>query len=411
MIRPSLGAVLVLILLCGSLRADQYDAAVQEQLRLARKEGLPTTAAEFAKRIVPATPSENAAPFYRKLHKHVSRKEDVRRADVAVMFHPDAQTLKVARQLLVKYHDALANVDQAARRPRCWFNRDWDLGVNVLMREYPDMKAAAKLVALRGSIAAAEGNSRAAIEDANKVFIISRHSGQEPHAVARLVGEAIYGIGLSHLAYWAYVHHDQRAYTVALNEAVHGLPRPNLRDENCTDLFYVLSMVDLSMTAKGRKELGLSESDVTVFEKAVPLLANRVRARAEIISAERVYWAALKLPLPRRTKLVRRARSDMLAGLSVFPVALKVYEELGGDTTGDNEAMREQVWVSRKQMYIATDRALQSKRIPQKIRTDDLLSAYDGKSLHYSYNGKQMVFTVSGLKDSSGQRFFKVPPD
>ena len=66
-----LGVVGVVILAAAIIKitASQMEAAregaeLQEQLRLANAEGIPTTWQEFAATIKPAKPSENAAPLY-----------------------------------------------------------------------------------------------------------------------------------------------------------------------------------------------------------------------------------------------------------------------------------------------------------------------------------------------------------
>ena len=125
---------LVVILLVGGffvrrhLMAAADDRASQDQLRLAREEGIPTSAAEFAATIRSATPSENAAPLYRRLREArlpASEKRIPSEVSQMLTFAPSPTALKDADDLLTEEATQLATVDLGTKLSRCWFNRDW----------------------------------------------------------------------------------------------------------------------------------------------------------------------------------------------------------------------------------------------------------------------------------------------
>ena len=80
--------------------AARDEAAFQEQIRLARAEGIPTTAAEFAATVPTAKPTENAAPLYRKLKLLDREKADVTEVERTLIFHPTPANVAAAQAIL-----------------------------------------------------------------------------------------------------------------------------------------------------------------------------------------------------------------------------------------------------------------------------------------------------------------------
>lgn len=399
-----------------AIRDWRDDVAYQEQLRLARAEGLPTTGPEFVAYIRTAKPEENAAPLYARYATSVASKSGPRAPDFdaldnALTFDPNARNVHAARKECEAYAAQLELIDQAARLPRCWFDRDWT-GVATLFPEYAKMKSAAKVVALRGSIAAHEGRPTDAIEDARSVFVIATHAGEEPHMIARLVQEAIYRIGLKHLAAWAFVHRDRPEYARALHAATDALPRPQLKDEHRGDLYDVLSMIELCATPQGRAELGLREEDVPQgAERLFSLLLSKSKARITIVKAARAKYAALDLPVGQRGAAMAAATDEMGQALLAFPTAAHLLGVLSSGGITSPEADREQSWIARHQMDVALARALQHRTIPKALDTRDLRSPFDGKPLAYTFDGQQIGLEVSGYGPAGGPSPLRFPRD
>jgi hypothetical protein len=389
------------------------EAAFQEQLRLARQEGIPTTAAEYAAHVPTATPAENAGPFYRQLktilHKESGRKTDLTAVDQDVIFHPTAKSRAAAESVLANHHEAIVIVTKAVQLPKCWFDRKWSDGPGVPLPEYADMKEAAKLLAIRGSLAAGRGDSAAALADARRIFVIAGHAGSEPHAISRLIRDGAYHVGMRDVAYWAFMHPDQPAYREALKKALDEMPRPNLREEHLDHLYTILWLMENSTTPQGRAKIGLREEDMGAAEKVLPVLLSRSKARAQVVKAERDYWAALIAPQKDRRALIEQATSDLYKAMLAYPTAASVYEALSAGEDGTIE--REPEWEARKLEYEAFLRALDGKGIARSIRTADLRSPFDGKPLSYRYDGKQVVMGVSGFESDSKPVLLKIPPD
>lgn len=91
------------------------------------------------------------------------------------------------------------------------------------------------------------------------------------------------------------------------------------------------------------------------------------------------------------------------------PEAAHVY---GTFSVGEDLTIwRESMWEARRQQFVALSRALQPKVIPRSIKTEDLLSPFDGKQLRYSYDGKQIVIGVSRPDEDPRWIQMKIPPD
>lgn len=66
-------------------------------------------------------------------------------------------------------------------------------------------------------------------------------------------------------------------------------------------------------------------------------------------------------------------------------------------------------WEGSKLQYRAIARALESPQPPATIKTDDLLSPYDGTPVKYRLEDGQMVVEVSGFNARGAPFLLKVP--
>ncbi|MBI1756048.1 MAG: hypothetical protein HYR64_02960 [Fimbriimonas ginsengisoli] len=369
--------------------ASKDEVALQEQLRLARAEGLPTNAAEYAAMIPTAAPSENAASLYRRLSWHETFSDMVQSKGA----HRSVGFKLSPKALMRKYSNDLETIDKAVSLPRCRFDRDWTRGPAELMPEYHEMDSAAKLIAIRGTFAAVRGDVRAALADAQRIFRIARHAREEPNYIAHLVSESIYTLGLKRLAIWGLWRRDIPAYREAVKKALDAFPRPDLRAEHREDLYHALWLADHSLTTEGRRDIGIKEEDIPVAAKAMAHLFDQTKSRIKIVQWQRAYWAALDRPAKERGPLLAQARQQVMIALLAFPPAAEAYSWSDYD---DWTAKREPAWEANRQMCVALLRSLDGPVTPSSIKTDDLLSPFNGKRLEYRFDGKVITITVSG---------------
>jgi len=98
--------------------------ALDEQLELARKTGLPTNIEEMRASIEPAAPDENAALVYRsttRARRHLLGAEEALRQ---LQMNCSAQNVQMARTELTYRRPQAEIAERAASLPRCWFDRE-----------------------------------------------------------------------------------------------------------------------------------------------------------------------------------------------------------------------------------------------------------------------------------------------
>lgn len=379
----------------GLYRARQDEDAYREQLRLARSEGIPVTAAEYAAHIPLVKDADNAAPLYRLIRTNLRGASQLSELAERTAWRPSREVIDAASAALVGHTRSLDLVDRAVERPHCWFDRQWE-GYATLFPELADMKRAAQLLGLRGSVAAYRGDAAGAVANARRMLVIAKHAGEEPHAISRLVREVIWIIALRHLGAWASTYPLNRSYKLALSKAIAEFPKPDLRAEHLDEAYSILWLLDHAETKQVQEKLGLTADDLPGGAQVVlPILVSKSKARIKIVEALRACWAAYVLPPSTRSGELEDARRRLAEGMLAFPTAALVYSRLA---TGMDDGDRSQNWHVRKLTWIAVRRALASKTVARSIDTHDLLSPYDGKPLTYTYDGHRILVEVSGSR-------------
>jgi hypothetical protein len=392
------------------LAEKRDEAELQEQLSAARAEGLPTNGKEMAALIQSAKPEENAGPIYQKLRGAFRNSGDVIQLTLDIEFNPNPTLKKRAHELLTKYAVPIALTEKAAKLPRCWFDRNWDLGAAVLFPEFATMKTAARFLGLRAALEASEGRVDSILADIDRMVAISKQAHEEPTAIAHLVSESIRRMAIGELARASFVYRNRPEYAREMARILKGWQKPNLKEEQIGELYNVLSLIELCSTPKGRENLGLKTEDIPAAESFFPIFMNRKQALVEIIKAQRAYWKALDAPQKERKSRIDAANDEFSRAMLAFPTAAKIYDMLsyGGE---DPMIWRAEISESARLQYVVLQRALAQRVIPKKISTDDLLSPFDGKPVRYSFDGKQIVIEVSGYERDSKPVQLKVPPD
>lgn len=377
-----------------ALNRVRAKAALEEQYRLARSEGIPTTAAEYAATLPPAKPEENAGPIYREMKSLPGARTDAQKLELRLFQAPGPATIQAAEAHLKSTQEQLALLDRAVALPRCWFDRKWEDGAAVLMPEFAYMKGGSGLFALRGSVAATCGDHRTAIAEAEKMQKIAIQAGEEGHAISQAVQTTIHLSALRHLAVWASFHPDRPEYRQAMEKAIRALPNEDPKRAHAADLYNLMSTVELSVTPEGRARLGFRQEDIPATEQIASVFMNRSQARVDLVKAERELWAAYTAETLDAGR-VGRATHDLGRALIAFPTAYSLYIDL--DMGGSPSDLRNRE--AFRLHYTALLRALGPNGIARTIKTSDLKSPFDGKPLTYRFDGQDVTITISGLTD------------
>ncbi len=388
----------VAIVVWKRVAAGRDAAEYKEQLKLARAEGIPTTAAEFAATIPPAKPEENAAALYRQLQPLVKALGNPQEAEVNLLANPSPKTLTAAKSLVQSAQTVYALLDTATEKPRCWFDRDWSEGAAVLLPEFAQMKAGARFLALRGSIAAAEGRVQDALKDARRIFVISKHAGEEGTGISASVAEAIYFLDLHDIATWCVEHPGVTEYRDALEQAVRAIPKRNIQRENRDRLWLMLDLTERSLTPKGQRELGLKPGDVGVTENLASAFANPARARVEMVKAGRDYFKALDLPQSQMSAAVDSALKREDGAIEAFPAAANVmnmiWAEVDPVTPLTNRQMHQAAYAVALEAF--DFEGFYHGAVPRTLDTSHVGDKFGQFQIKYVFDGKRMLITVTG---------------
>ena len=316
---------------CRFKRTRDEQALVDEQWRLIRQEGIPSTPAEIEALLPVVSPSANPAVLYAK--------------DAMVHYRPnidgwddlwwraawewDSAAEADVRRVLIDNKEFLDRYDQAVRFPHCRWQKKWEEGLAVLWPEFTKMKLGAKLLLLRGSLATQEGKSAAAIAEAKRCFVLASHLSEAPNDVAALVARAIRSMALHHLMAWAFLHPADKAYSDALRRLPSTVKRPGLRFVLAPEMIGTVSLYELARTPQGRKYLGVREDQASSeAERIIPHLQSERVGLSRILKGYRQFWAALE---PLDESRVEQARLEIASGMISVPTAVRIFDALRFD--------------------------------------------------------------------------------
>ena len=159
-----------------SLAEDAFtDAAARltSAMDRARALGLPTTRAELESNAIGIAPDDNAAALISKIASELDKPGA--RPDVA-----DLEGFAIRREIsrakagLRSYQTILELAELGCQKAHASFDRDWDFGWKISLREYGTMKQAGRLLAVRAQVRAAAGNVDGALEDLGRVRKLAR---------------------------------------------------------------------------------------------------------------------------------------------------------------------------------------------------------------------------------------------
>lgn len=416
-IKLALGTVvLAAVGVGGCHRGPVSDAdALQEQFRLARAEGLPTTWQEYAATIKTAKDDENAAPLYRKLTRlKFPSSAEINKVVRDLIFRPSAGAAAAAQAILAKYQAELAIVDQAAALPRCWFNRDWSLGGGVLYPEYEPMRAARLLVLLRSTLATYKGRSADAAHDLQEIMQIGRHVAEDQHEISVLLEISCCAMCAQHLALVEFTRGPNPVYQQEATRILQAFPAFNMQRLHSHDLYETMGFIDMSLSEKGLAQLGLKPGDVAPNEHDPSVVASQPHARVQVVEAERRIREAYGLPAAQRTAPLTVAKHDLQGAVAHFPTAYGLLNELSEGMAWSVEPridLADQSLDAGRIRFTALLRAVAVKPIHAKIKTNDLPSPYDGKPIDYSFDGRQITISTRAPAGLFGDKPLKLPSD
>lgn len=178
----------------------QGPRALSVQRALARREGLPFTAADLQR----PPRGRNAAPLYKQLSLLWNQKpldEQTHRLAISLGSRHEFSDAEVAsvRRMISDRRDIFDLLHEATDAPDCVLPRDWAetvwTGLDA-MRLYPIMREAARLIKAESGVLAREGRYAEAITNQARGFRIAAHVTADPFVTSQQVGHAIEALTL-----------------------------------------------------------------------------------------------------------------------------------------------------------------------------------------------------------------------
>jgi len=169
---------------------------VKAKIAAIRAEGSPTTAADLAGPKIPD--DENAAVLYGKVFEFMATKQATEDWVVIGTFpierKKDPTVWKKAAEILPRFRNVIALIEQAQKRPKCRFPVKWEQGFSVQFRHLAPMRRLAQLLRAQALIDAKAGKMDEALRSTGFAFKLSDSLKDEPNLISQLVRISVVGI-------------------------------------------------------------------------------------------------------------------------------------------------------------------------------------------------------------------------
>ncbi len=182
------------LVLCGSggwyasQWVDFYSASrdLDNQVAEAKRLGLPLEAKELEPN-PPISSEENAGPEFLeagKLFQSVPNSTKLTTEAFDAIKKGDYST---AKQVLANFKLALDKIELAVKKPKCYVDRDLDMGPDILFPEFAQWKGITKMLSARAQIRAHEGDTDGALHDIRAMDAVVRFTGGDVFLIGMLV--------------------------------------------------------------------------------------------------------------------------------------------------------------------------------------------------------------------------------
>lgn len=366
-----------------------------DQLALAKREGIPTTFAEYRSSLPAIDDADNAAPIYAKLEPRLQNLSIDESLGIDILRSPTEANLAKRDRVLSDNRAALTLIDEVVRK-KGYRSKNF-VSPATAPNPAPALRGATLLL-LRGDLYA-RTSPEIALGEVQKARILIDHLRAEPNQWGESAADLLYVKIARRLLAWAFTFPNQTRYRDELRKTVEGWPKIDFRARHRLDLIDFREKIALSKTAEGRRELGPVPKP-TWLQQVFAATKPQAAAEAEVVAGVREVFSAFDLPVDQWEEPTREGHSRILKGLSHFPVALNLYTkyidfdaQLDADIQKKNELQRV--------CYEAALRALESPKRPSSLDLSDLVSPFSGKPLRYSL--RPGGFVIEGDSKRSGR--------
>ena len=265
------GAVVALLTpaMCGHLMNRAEQAELLDARRDADRAGLHRTVQELLPPMPPAV--ENAAPLLVQAHALVAGPEvsdavrdlwnearnfTMRRSSPWYRVRRDPST---ALSILDRLAEPIALIDQAVQKPKCVFDRDWDLGLAVSFPELGTTRSFGSILCIRAALKGQSGDREGMADDLVKVVKLGKLVASEGALLDIAIGLGLQRSVLDLLSAAVSESGSAREWLPAVRKVENELGSPaNLRPMLEMLAAQTLQTLDIDDPEKAARELGFS---------------------------------------------------------------------------------------------------------------------------------------------------------
>ena len=354
----------------------------QQQLALARKEGIPTTGKELSDSLPALKDSENAASYYSKLEDRQYESPPAGWKEIDELLKRDPKAAITSTSALIeKEKNDIANFEIGASLAHCNFNRNWASPEWMDHRDY-GLKKAIYLISTRAALFAAQGKHELAVKDAGLLMNLAAQLREEPGQFGEIMRFTAESVGLNLLGKLAVRYQNVPEYLVKLKSSLKSASTVNPKNVLKTELIEIITLIDYVESKAGRERWRITDHEYSEALK-MPIPQSKDEGKALIVEGFRKRWASAKEPYDEAE--ITKGNDMIKQGAKSFVIAEHFLSE------GFQPELIQQMSAS----YVARIRVLETlilalnKKLPNELKEKAQLSPIDKKPIRYQVsNGK-----------------------
>ena len=252
---------------------------------------VPTSAADIQRK-EPLEPDRNAAIQYNELYEMWGHEGAQWAITIAGLLNlatdPTVEEVETVEKGLDNYQRELSLLEAAATKPDCDFERDYRLGLDLLIQEPQAVLHSAKLLASRARLAISQGSRDEFFEDLDRLMTIATHIDADQGETNHIVAMRIRELAVLALLDACWNREDDHSFWIGFDRFAVDVPPPTSLDQligySAVASLETLRMFseDSAVLAGPDRQLAVSASLIERFVAEATQTWNYAYARSRI---------------------------------------------------------------------------------------------------------------------------------
>lgn len=278
----------------------------------AHRAGLPTRAVDMVRPPLPkgdnaADDYWNAIPAYKSIPTQERLLGElycltIRKPDAAKRFRDGGVSGAVDRgrieAALKAWKPVFDWVDRGTSKPGLDWNRDWSLGVDLLLPEFASLKNIARALAADAEIAAAHREYGHALHRLRQIRAMAMQLEGEPLVIALLVGTTLRGIADREAMILAFDHREEAAFVDDIRDFFKTESIPDIRPALRGETYAGLKFLEQASDDPGRFIVSMQASDdwrnpSSYLLRTLKIGSVKNSARSKVVERYLAAWKSL----------------------------------------------------------------------------------------------------------------------